>query len=467
MAATQRRLDPSPEAARAALEAIHGWTRDTDEMVEISIKRADGAWVTAASSLDDVLRPDGGLEVARRVSAAGGDIYFGVCSLTGTPEEGRRGKKALRGHAGALWLDVDVRAPGRDGEVYFESVEAAATAVDSALSDLGGRHLLIGSGWGVQYWIPLAKPVPAERASRAVRALVNLVAERTGKKIDRVWDSTRVMRMPGTYNWRGGFESPTGVLIDSDISGVIAESGFVTNGDDAVDENKTDRPVELLSIAAIEKWLAECGHPVADFLPGKSDADREAYASMGTALLDLYAIAEEAWTWPDLLVPWGWTRIESYGPNQEWHRPGPTPDRAEGKRSAVVYHDAPNLLVVYSDSDSTGFKAGLRGAGARGDGAGVGVITKWNAWVDLAWHGDNKAASAWVWDQVLNADAIGGWGWAEQLLLDAVAKEWAWTKEWVLKLRAERSRLPYTSAGEVTMAALLGVVGSGQGRGDQ
>jgi len=408
MAATQRRLDPSPEAARTALEAIHGWTRDVDELVEISIKRADGAWITAASSLDDILREEGGLDVARRVSAKGGDIYFGVCSLTGTPSEGRRGKKALRGHAGALWLDVDVRAPGRDGDVYFESVEAAATAVDEALADLGGTRLLIGSGWGIQYWIPLAKPVPAERASRVVRALVNLVAERTGKKIDRVWDSTRVMRMPGTYNWRGGFESPTGVLVeDSDISGAIAGSDFVTNGDGSVDETTEDSkstthaqhtPPETttLAIAAVEKWLATSGHPAADFLPGKSDADRGVYANLGSALLDLAAIADEALTWPDLLVPWGWTQIEAYGPNQEWHRPGPTPDRAEGKRSAVVYHDAPNLLVVYSDSEATGFKAGLRGAGARGDGAGVGVITKWNAWVDLAWHGDLRAASAWA-----------------------------------------------------------------------
>ena len=464
MGATQRRLDTSLEAARAALEAIHGWTRDTDELVEISIKRADGAWVTAASTLDDVLRPDGGLDVARRVSGAGGDVYFGVCSLTGTPSEGRRGKKALRGHAGALWLDVDVRAPGRDGDVYFESVEAAATAVDEALADLGGTRLLIGSGWGVQYWIPLAKPVPAERASRVVRALVNLVAERTGKKIDRVWDSTRVMRMPGTYNWRGGFESPTGVLADIDIAGVIAESGFVTSGEIPTDETTQNSINTKLSISEIEKWLTAGGHPPADFLPSKPDADRVDYSAVGRAALDLYAIAEEAWTWPDLLVPWGWTQIETHGPNQEWHRPGPAPDRTEGKRSAVVYHDAPNLLVVYSDSEATGFKAGLRGAGARGDGAGVGVITKWNAWVDLAWHGDSKAATAWVWDQVLHADAIGGWGWAEQLLLDAVAKEWIWAKEWALKIRSERARLPYTSAGEVTMAALLGVVGSGQGR---
>ena len=30
------------------------------------------------------------------------------------------------------------------------------------------------------------------------------MTEATGKKIDRVWDVTRVMRMPGTLNWRAG-----------------------------------------------------------------------------------------------------------------------------------------------------------------------------------------------------------------------------------------------------------------------
>ena len=46
--------------------------------------------------------------------------------------------------------------------------------------------------------------MPGREASQAVRVLVGLVGECTGKKIDRVWDVTRVMRMPGTWNWRAG-----------------------------------------------------------------------------------------------------------------------------------------------------------------------------------------------------------------------------------------------------------------------
>ena len=69
---------------------------------------------------------------------------------------------------------------------------------------------MIGSGWGVQYWIPLAEPVPGSEASRVVRALVGWVGEISTKKIDRVWDVTRVMRMPGTLNWRAGPDEDDG-----------------------------------------------------------------------------------------------------------------------------------------------------------------------------------------------------------------------------------------------------------------
>jgi hypothetical protein len=76
----------------------------------------------------------------------------------------------------------------------------------------------------------------------------------------------------------------------------------------------------------------------------------------------------------------------------------------EGELLALHWEDAdleadkPALLVVYSDSPETGFSWGLRGGGRRGDAAGVGVVSKWRAWVDLEWGGDWQEAAKAVWE---------------------------------------------------------------------
>ena len=54
----------------------------------------------------------------------------------------------------------------------------------------------------------------------------------------------------------------------------------------------------------------------------------------------------------------------------------------------MVYADKPQLLVVYSDSPSDRVRRPVCvGSGRRGTAAGVGVISKWRAWVDLALGG--------------------------------------------------------------------------------
>jgi hypothetical protein len=95
----------------------------------------------------------------------------------------------------------------------------------------------------------------------------------------------------------------------------------------------------------------------------------------------------------------------------------------------VVYADKPGLLVVYSDSPLCGFADGLRGSGRRGDGAGVGVISKWRAWVDLAWGGDGRAAATAVRNGTAG-DAVQerlGRSWAEEM---TEVMEWGREREW-------------------------------------
>ena len=263
-----------------------------------------------------------------------------------------------------------------------------------------------------------------------MRVLVGLVGECTSKKIDRVWDVTRVMRMPGTWNWRAGPDPDS-----ARATGVI---------------RWPDR--ERLSLADVTgEWarlVGGVGGGLGGLLeryggiagPAADDDDPGAYA--GSWVGDIERIAHDTLTWAEVLEPHGWRcvsgnemGISADEHEQVWERPGKGWETGRavgtGDRSAVVYADREELLVVYSDSSATGFAAGLRGSGRRGEGAGVGVISKWRAWVDLAWAGDDREAL----DAVTGVSGAAGDSVAERLG-EAWKTETDWMAEWVPVLEA-------------------------------
>lgn len=404
-------LDTSVEAAALALKGILWGVQDTAEFVEVSVKSHGdkGSWKSWHLPGHEMWDERTVRELGAW-SRRGRDVYFSAVGLTGKPSEPwRRGGAGLRGTAGALWIDVDCKAPGRDDDEHFDDLADAVTRMDNALRELGGAWgqtlvdsaLVIGSGWGVQYWFPLRHRVPGVEASRLTRVLCGALPSTEalgGNKIDRLWDVTRVFRMPGTWNWRagGGVEDgrPTGVVR---WPAVTQRGGRLTYAEIAGILLQLPRGTELDVSEAVDKLLEKfCGtEPV-------ETREREAdwWWDEGPSLEDL---AEVVWSWEEILEPHGWNRVSS-GPREDvWLRPGKEEEAlswraGSGERSAVVYADKPSLLVVYSDSPETGFSWGLRGGGRRGDAAGVGVVSKWRAWVDLEWSGDWQEAAKAVWD---------------------------------------------------------------------
>jgi hypothetical protein len=430
-------LDHTPEAARGVLRGLFGWAEDQDELIEVSTRSPRGRWKSWQWRASVLFAPETIQHLAHG-SEEGREIYMGCVGLVEKPDKSwRRGGTALRGHAGALWLDVDCQAPGREGSEFFTGVDKAVENVDRALgAELSAASLVIGSGWGVQYWIPLAKPVPGTDASRLVRVMVGFVGAATEKKIDRVWDVTRVMRMPGTLNWRAGDDTETahwaGVLRWPDrryAGGSRLELGNVT-------DLLVDRVTAVLGpgVSDVTAHVDQVEALLARFYPGTETETASGSggweAVEGDVLGDLDRMAETL-SWADVLEPFGWRCVSGglvgAGSEREqvWERPG-KPEVSTGEpreRSAVVYADKPGLLVVYSDSPACGFSAGLRGSGRRGDGAGVGVISRWRAYVDLAFGGNGRAA----------ADAVRD-GVATDAVLERLGRSWetemGWVEEW-------------------------------------
>jgi len=459
-------IDSSPEAMRGALQGLFGWAGRVEkdapgggEAIEVSIKSPRGKWHASHWKIGTLLDPET-LKTLAYWSEHKREVYVGCVGLTSVPERTwRRGGAALRGHAGALWLDVDCEAPGREGPAYFATVDEAIEVVDACLgATLAGASLVVGSGWGVQYWIPLWEPVPGRDASRLVRALVGWVGELSAKQIDRVWDTTRVMRMPGTMNWRAGPDKadarPAGVirwpgpawrggsrLSAPDVTAVLG--GVVS---DVLGIPRLDPELDRGSI--VDALLERYGGGVANETTGEPGGG---WVPIKGVLGDLERIAEEAWPgldgWCAVLEPSGWERISSGTREDVWQRPGKDHEMDEaGDRSAVVYHDKPELLVVYSDSPATGFSAGLRGGGRRGDAAGVGVISKWRALVDLVWDGNDNEARRHVQEAGEAAETSTGHGEADTVarrLGVAWNDEMGWVEEWGRQRDAEAMESPF------------------------
>lgn len=458
-------LDHSPQAARAALQGLYDWARGGGELVEVSIKSPRQKWHAQHWDVDTLLAQDTVKQLAWW-SEQGREVYMGCVGLTEQPvattrQPYPRGGAALRGHAGALWLDVDCEAPGREGSDYFADVDEAVEVVDACLGEvLAEAALVVGSGWGVQYWIPLAAPVPGQDASRMVRALVGWVGEVSAKQIDRVWDVTRVMRMPGTLNWRAGPDEadarPAGVLRWPGLNRRGAGRLGLANVTDALAGVVSD----VLGVPRLDPELDR--HAVLDALleryaPGSTglsgSEDPGAGRIEGEILGDLDRIADTQLDWADVLVPYGWRCVAGDGfaghaREQVWERPGKQlgsdsgggdgrDSRDLGERSAVVYADKPQLLVVYSDSPSCGFSAGLRGSGRRGTAAGVGVISKWRAWVDLACAGDVHEARRRVAEAADGDDTVVG------RLAVAWEPEMGWVQDWAKEREFEAMLSPH------------------------
>lgn len=345
-----------------SLEKLYGWTRETTDVIEISFARSTEGkrkrWYSVFGTLDDILT--NGLDRIREESAGGADVYVGVAGLVRPPVEGR-GKGSMRTRVGALWVDLDCVAPGREGDTYFQSVDEAQTVLRDTLVRFGlpvDALMTVESGWGVQGWLLLDEAVDVGVGSRWTAALCTAVAQTARERhVDRVWDVTRVLRMPldGTYNWRGGpgMEMPVRVC---DVGSRTVSLAEVT-----------------AALGAVEVTVGRVG--------GGGGGSGSGWGGGGERgiLMDV----DDAWqgvSWGEILVPFGWRLIggrgygDGEGEAEVWSRPG-----GEGRRSAVVYADAPGVLVVHSDAPETG----LPGWWEVGEG-GVGANTKWRVWSRLS-----------------------------------------------------------------------------------
>ena len=145
------------------------------------------------------------------------DVYVGCCALKRKPGKGSRGGEAEAAYLPGAWIDVDINGSpdGHGGLVtgHAPSGEAAITA----LGKLAKPTLVVNSGYGLQPWYLLDRPLVLRdagiqrRAKRVVYGLQRRLEHDAGWKVDNTADLARVLRLPGTLNAKG--PAPVGVSI--------------------------------------------------------------------------------------------------------------------------------------------------------------------------------------------------------------------------------------------------------------
>jgi len=142
------------------------------------------------------------------------DVYV-ACGLFGKNlGPVNRGKKEdVVGLAG-FWMDIDVAGPAH-------KKNDLPVTTDEAIKIIKGHGfdptLIVKSGHGIHAWWLFKEPLifdnkitgdAAELANQRLQETIKSKASEKGWKLDSTHDITRVLRVPGTFNKKGGVDTP-------------------------------------------------------------------------------------------------------------------------------------------------------------------------------------------------------------------------------------------------------------------
>ncbi len=160
-----------------------------------------------------VSNPDERIAMAKKaieLSDAGFDVYFGVNLMNEPPARNARVKAEFVALQTATVADIDILGGEHTNpNKYPANIEMAKGFLPFPVS------LLVDSGYGLHPYCIYANPITitAENRSEVTKRnknFIDTIRSRAGKyvkAVDSVHDLPRVLRMPGTYNYKCGREN--------------------------------------------------------------------------------------------------------------------------------------------------------------------------------------------------------------------------------------------------------------------
>ena len=143
---------------------------------------------------------------AVELSDSGVDIWHSVNPVNIEPTDGKRGDELAVSYQTAVVVDIDIRSEAHKGDPA-----KLATDFDEAKSFLPFTpSIIVNSGYGLHAYYIFDSPIKItddnrEEIKRRNNLLLDVIRQRAnGKKIDGVGDLPRILRTPGTFNYKLG-----------------------------------------------------------------------------------------------------------------------------------------------------------------------------------------------------------------------------------------------------------------------
>lgn len=299
------------------------------------------------------------------------NIYIQVCPIKEDVTLKQRGTKSNVDYVPGVWADLDVKEGGFSSQKeildWLNGLELLPTIVCSSGSS--GVHAYWKLRWD-------------EKGNEAlVDSWWSYLDEMAGeRKIDKLIDITRILRLPGTIRFPKK-EETSGKLGAVSIIAIDPERRYSVT------------QVQEVSAEAMARKAAERKRTIQKIAERRAQVDEMARALIDTssrwgylqAIAHVEDYVNENWQWANILEPHGWKyrRTLSDG-SKEWARPG------QSDRSAVVDFEGSPVMSLLSMSESTGL-ADLKDAGV--------PLTKYTVALRLMFNDDEAAMTQYVVDE--------------------------------------------------------------------
>ena len=224
------------------------WIKRGDEKLTICFEISDS---TAIQSM---------AETAIEKSNAGFDVFCSICTTDKKIDNSHRAKSTDISCQTAIWTDIDIQGGEHEGEKYPPDFDTAKIFLPFEPS------MLVNSGYGSHGYYLLNKPLIITDNNRKIatqtnKNLLDLIrqnAQEYAKAVDSVQDLARILRVPGTFNYKLK-ESPQLVILTltqdirynwadlktrtTPITSTSSESSCQTVGEHIETPNLTDKEI--------------------------------------------------------------------------------------------------------------------------------------------------------------------------------------------------------------------------------
>ena len=147
---------------------------------------------------------------AIQLSDSGVDVWHSVNPVCVEPADGKRGDENVVSYQTAIVVDIDICSDAHKGDPSLFAAD-----FDKAKSFLPFTpSLIIHSGYGLHAYYIFNTPIAItdknrDELKRRNNLLIDVVRQKAnGKKIDGVGDLPRILRTPGTFNYKLGKDNP-------------------------------------------------------------------------------------------------------------------------------------------------------------------------------------------------------------------------------------------------------------------